>query len=251
MKTMKKAIALLVCAIMIMSACPITVFSANTDSVVNAPQTYDVYSDDYYWKYTFDSATAGYELSGYISKVEDSDSNPYGMSLDGMLLGTILSHGDGSGNYLGMRYTNAGWRGMRLSLVNGNTDLGVANGIETCFRFRWVGTGVVSEGADMSFFGIRRAKVGQNNRFDFGLLKASVDQTTGELIIRAVLPDGTLKDIYRIPKMSDTNKDFTEFRVVYHDVTNTYSVYINGKAYVEALKCAQDPRFGRRYYNKL
>ena len=239
MNTFKKAVALLICAVMLVSACPISILAAGESNTANAPTTYDL-TGDYYYRYNFDSAKAGSDHSGYISKVGESDSNPYGFSLDGSVIGRVEAHEDGSGNYYAARYTNSGWRGMRFSLVKDNVDYTIANGLDINFRFRWVGTGVVSDGANFAFVGVRRAKA--SSRYDFSMLSAYVDQTTGELVIKANSSDSKSYEIYRIPKMSETNKDFTEFRVVYQDVTNTYSVYINGKVYVESLRCPQNPR---------
>ena len=87
MKAFKRIMSMALAVMMVLSICPVSIFAADTSTAVNAntnaPKTYDMGSDDYYYRYTFDNAAVETAPKlRYVSGVSDPDSNPYNMSSD-------------------------------------------------------------------------------------------------------------------------------------------------------------------------
>lgn len=250
MKHFSKVLALLLATLMLVTALPLGVLAESESSGETAGEgtgatattspalDHSVLEEDYWLKYSFDEADVSQSYTrDTLERFEDSDSNPLKMSMcSGYIHGSVRAHDDGIGNYLSIKYSGAQdtWKGIQLSLVAGDMDYSIANGVDICFKFRWDGAGTGAT-HDICFVRVRRRPAGGGFASMNDLLTAKVDQTTGELVISAM----NKGEIYRLPKNSTK---FTDFKVTYYDVVNAYSVYIDGVPYVEVVKCTNDLR---------
>ena len=242
MRSFLKMVSAVLVLAMLMSTLSIGAFADASSTQTVTQSAKEVSVDSYYYRYTFDSLAAG-RTFGALKNASDPNSNPYNMNAGGALSGVIKSHGEDLGNYYSVGYTS-GYQEVTFFLVDGETNYSIANGIDISFKLRWVGQAqTLASTAEMNLLLYRRAKT--SGRYDIPMLIARVDAEKDNLVILAARKNGTKTEyveIYRIAKASETNNSFTSFNVVYHDVTNSYSVYINGTPYVEGATCVVDPR---------
>ena len=236
MKSTRRTLALLLALVMLVSMFPISAFAAE-NSVNNDSNAAE--SKDYYYKITFDSAAVGTQVSGSMASVMDADFNPYGMTVAYRdIVGSIKAHDDGSGNYFSANYTTAYRRDLRLSLVKGNTDYSIANGIDISFKLRWRGTGIVDKGTILQLVNfIRVDKSGAEK--ENSVLAANVDEATNDLVLTVHSGVDTARhEVARIP----VDGKFHDIRVTYHDMTNACSVYVDGIACANGVPLRYDLR---------
>ena len=231
MKNLHKLLALLLSVVMLLGAVPFNAFAAETTATAQSTAE----KGDIFYSFDFDNLEAG-EISGDLNDFVPEGGNPYGFSYDGStgkLKGQIVNCGNGN-KYLHTDMTwesgagSGSWQGLRFRLDDGTTDHLITNAIETSFKFRWIGTGAVEESAGMTFFKLRRHN---GTRFEWHLITAKVDQTTGELVVSALV-DSSSKEVYRFAKNS---AEFSDISIFYYDATATYSLYIDGKPVIESV----------------
>ena len=244
MRSFLKMVSAVLVLAMLMSTLSIGAFADASSTQTVTQSAKEVSVDSYYYRYTFDSLAAG-RTFGSLQNASDPNSNPYNMTTGGILNGAIKSHGEGLGNYYSVDYINR-YQEVSFFLVDGETNHSIANGIDISFKLRWVGQAqTLASTAEMNLLLYKRAKTSGSGRYDIPMLIAKVDAEKDNLVILAARKNDTKTEyveIYRIAKASETNNSFTSFNVVYHDVTNSYSVYINGTPYVEGAACVADPR---------
>ncbi len=242
MRSFLKMVSAVLVLAMLMSTLSIGAFADASSTQTVTQSAKEVSVDSYYYRYTFDSLAVD-KTFGSLQNASDPNSNPYNMTTGGTLNGAIKSHGEGLGNYYSVDYINR-YQEVSFYLIDGETNHSIANGIDISFKLRWVGQAqTLASTAEMNLLLYRRAKT--SGRYDIPMLIARVDAEKDNLVILAARKNGTKTEyveIYRIAKASETNNSFTSFNVVYHDVTNSYSVYINGTPYVEGATCVVDPR---------
>ena len=233
MKRFNKVLALLLATLMLVTALPLSVFAA--EASVSETAMADV---GYWYNYSFDEAETGSSSYGILQKLSNENTNPKGFAIStDRIVGEI--GGDSDNKYISANLTDGGvttqWQGIQASLVKGGVDYTLDNAVEISFKFRWHGGEPGQDGkyADQAMTMVQIRRSGSNT-----LLNASIDTATGDLIIKTHA--GTA--IHTVEKYSDTNKGFTDIKVVYYDVTNTFNVYVGGNAVAEGVSGSLDLR---------
>lgn len=211
-------------------------YSASSQLKVDLENAF-IAKDEFFYNYDFDGVPVGTQQEYIYSNIfsaTSSLSNPYGFTLDtdAKLNGTVVKHTDGSGNYLRINYSGTNTdqlTGARFRLVDKNGhSYTVAQSVSFEFDLRWQGVSDASLIGDeqvMDLLQFRRA--GQT----LNLLKATVvaDGDVADQKLRIYTPEGN--DVVTLDKDDDS---FTKFKVVYYDVTQTYSVWVGNQIVVEA-----------------
>ena len=148
MKSFKKILTLVLCAVMLLSALPVGAFSfpVHTQDTIVEEAEYD-----YLYKYTFDEVAAGKSLASLFTSAA-SDSNPYGFAYDKYsgINGVSVERYDDEDNYVGnfARFTYgkaSGWQGTRFILTKDGTSYTIGNTLSFEFDLRWQGVSDVSK----------------------------------------------------------------------------------------------------------
>ena len=193
-----------------------------------------VAKDEFFYNYDFDGVPVGTQQEYIYSNAVSRLSNPYGFTLDtdAKLNGTVVEHSDGIGNYLKLNYSGVNTdqlTGARFRLVDKNGhSYTVAQSVSFEFDLRWQGvsdTSLIDDEQIMDLLQFRRA----GNALS--LLKATVvaDGDVADQKLRIYTPEGN--DVVTLDKDDDS---FTKFKVVYYDVTQTYSVWVGNQIVAEA-----------------
>lgn len=236
----KRTLALILTVVMLVSAFPMSVFATSqTAAASNESVAYD--SQDYYFKFDFDDLTAsGTKTNVFTGGLPRTDGvenpkNPYGFtfySCNGNVKGYVKERGDG-GNYAAVEYDTpaSSWLGVQMTVGKEGMPASVFNTVSFETDFRWQGlaeAAAYSSTKDFNLLTIRRTTYG----YDIPIIKARVND------------DGSLSLYLKYYGSGDTNlictlqageRDFTNIKVVYYDVTQTISLYINKQIVAEGL----------------
>ena len=246
MKIMKKALALLLTALMLLPALPIGVFAAENNTANATSTSQESSNEQYYYKYTFDDLATMVNTQTTLTNLGNTsfNSNPMGLANDGgaTFYADIVADSQNSANkYLRIDYAQIGenpgtgsYYCMRPSLYETATEVDhfIGKGVSVGFKFRWIGTDEECGGNSVIFFRIRRA--GKN----ISLLDGTVN-SNGDFVLSAITPNiGSGKysvksvPVYTFKKNSE---DFNHIEIKYHDAFASYSLYIDGKPIVEEV----------------
>ena len=243
MKTFNKVISLFLCALMLIGvlATGVSAFPDNTFESANDEGQYD-----YFYKYDFDNIATGTALTTIYDKASSS-SNPLGFSTSsasvGSLPGKVMekydAKGNRDGNYFRMEYNptkTSGWHGARLEMTKNGKSYTIGNTLEAEFDVRWEGvsdTSMINYNQALAFVSFRRTW-NMPHRMLFAKVVAGEEVVGG---VTVSVPDKYLR-IYTIDgkdvvKLDKANGDFTNFRVIFRDATQTFDVYVDGVLIVE------------------
>ena len=230
MKTTKKLLSLLLAVIMIastLSLCIVTV-SAETATTVSD-------DDGYFYKFTFDEVEAGTILADgtsddFMTGVADAASNPNNFATRSSMTGTVMSDGNG-GNFFRADYTTPAsyastgdWKGVQFTFVDSTGfDYTITGGISMSFKFRWIGGKEVDSSHSIALVKLRRKSYTPAVNLLTGKVNADGD-------FDLYLQNGQL-----IKTFKKNGTEFSDITVKYYDATATYSVYIDGVPYCEAM----------------
>ena len=243
MATFKRITALLLCALMIagsLSLC-VSAFPDNTIETANDEGQYD-----YFYKFDFDSIAAGSALATFFEK-SPTTANPFGFGMTssntGSMPGTVTekyeANGVRNGNYLRLEYSEArtsGWDGVRFEMTKNGKSYTIGNMLEVDFDMRWEGVSnldKLSYTQAIALVSFRRT-LNSPHRFLYAKVVAGEEIVNGEKVavadkyLRVYTVDG--KDVAMLDK---AEADFTSFRVIYRDATQTFDVYVNDTLIVE------------------
>ena len=237
----------------------VSAFPDNTFDTANDEGQYD-----YFYKYDFDSIAAGTKLTTFYQS-SPASANPLGFNMSagsvGNLEGTVMEKYDSKnlrdGNYFRMEYNStktSGWHGVRLEMTKNGKSYTIGNTLEAEFDVRWEGvadTSMINYNQALAFVSFRRTW-----NMPHRMLYAKV--VAGEEVVGGVtvsVPDKYLR-IYTIDgkdvvKLDKANGDFTNFRVIFRDATQTFDVYVDGVLIVEGRSgvTAKDGKYNANYLN--
>lgn len=230
MRTMKKALSLLLAVLMLASTLSLCVISASAAETENGTS-----SGDYLYKFTFDEVAENTVLKdggseNFVTNLSDADSNPNNFANRSSMTGKIIADGKG-GNFFRTDYTtpsgygsSGDWKGIQLTFVdeNGN-DYTITGGISIDFKFRWIGGKEVADNHSIALVKLRRKSWSPAVNLLTGKVNADGD-------LEVTLQNGTL-----IKTFKKNSTDFSDISVKYYDATATYSVYIDGVPYCESM----------------
>jgi hypothetical protein len=196
MKTMKKALALLLTAVMLLSALPLGIFAAENGTASVASTSAEGSNEQYYYKYTFDDLANVTNQKLALTSLGNTsfNSNPMGLDNDStakMLVDVIADSQDSSNKFLRIDYarieSNPGsgsYFSIRPSLYDPDTGIDhfTSEGASVSFKFRWIGTDEECGGSSVIFFRIRRAGI------KISLLDGTVN-SNGDLVLSAITPN--------------------------------------------------------------
>ena len=220
----------------------VSAFPDNTFESANDEGQYD-----YFYKYDFDSIAAGTKLTTFYQS-SPASANPLGFSMSsgsvGNLEGTVMEKYDSknlrAGNYFRMEYSStktSGWHGVRFEMTKNGKSYTIGNTIEADFDIRWEGVADLEKINYNQAIALVSFRRNQNtpHRFLYAKVVSGEETVNGQNVtvadkyLRIYTSDG--KEVVKVDK---ANADFTNIRVVFHDATQTYDVFVNGNIVVEA-----------------
>lgn len=227
---MKRSLALLLTLLMLVSALPLGVFAAEeTEPVTESTTETTAYeSQDYYWKLDFNKATVSDTATTvFDAGATDPAYNPYGFGLSGatnLTKAYVKKRAEGD-NYVRVAYDihqNSSWRGAQISVGKAGMSAAVFNTISFEMDFRWQGYAYTT--AQHSFsknsFPVVQVRRYENNPYTFIIAKENADENL-DLYINKV------DAANYITTVNKGAEKFTNIKVVYYDITQTYSIYID------------------------
>ena len=225
----KRTLAFLLTAVMLVSSLPLGIFAADEVATTettesNGSTTYE--SQDYYWKMDFNKATVSNTATKlFTAGSKDSTYNPYGFGVtDNLNPAYVKKYADGD-NYVRVAYDihkDSSWRGAQIKVGKSGMSASVFNTISFEMDFRWQGYAYTTAEhsytkSSIPLIQIRRY---ENNPYTFVMAK---ENTAGNLDLY-LNSASTANYITTINKGAEK---FTNIKVVYYDITQTYSLYID------------------------
>lgn len=237
---MKRTLALLLTVVMLVTALPLGVFAADetaaaTDTSTSTESTaYE--SSDYYWKLNFNKATvSSTKTKAFTEGKTDSTYNPYSFSggTDN-LSGYVKKRADGD-NYFAVEYavnsTDGNWAGAQIEVGKDGMPASIFNTVSFEMDFRWQG---LPDDTGEYIYAIETFDLLRYRRY--GNFTAS--------FIQAKINDAQNLELYLRSASSSANylctlqkgaTDFTNIKVVYYDVSQTFSLYIDKEPIAEGI----------------
>ena len=253
MRTMKKALALLLTTVMLLSALPLGIFAAENGTSSVASTSAEGSNEQYYYKYTFDDLANVTNQKLALTSLGNTsfNSNPMGLDNDSsakVLADIVADPNDSTNKFLRLDFarfeSNPGsgsYFSIRPSLYDPATGIDhfLTGSTSVSFKFRWIGTDETCDSSSITFFRIRR-KQGNTN-----LLSGKVD-SNGDFVLSALTPSVSSGKysvqstaVYTFKKNS---KDFSNIEIKYHSAFASYSLYIDGTPIVEEAYIGTDFR---------
>ncbi|MBQ7292366.1 MAG: hypothetical protein IJW79_01360 [Clostridia bacterium] len=241
----KKLLALLLTVVMLVSALPLGVFAAEeTEPVTESTTETTAYeSQDYYWKLDFNKATVSDTATTVFDAGKtDPAYNPYGFGLSGatnLTKAYVKKRAEGD-NYVHVAYDihqNSSWRGAQISVGKDGMSASVFNTISFEMDFRWQGYAYTTDEhtftrGDIPLVQIRRYA---NNPYTFIMAR---ERDNGDLNLYV----NKMANANFITTIKKGAEKFTNIKVVYYDITQTYSIYIDGVLVAEGKTTSNDYR---------
>ncbi len=230
--SMKRTLALILTVLMLVSSLPLGIFAETEAAAIattasNESATYE--SQDYYWKMDFnkakvsDTATTLFAAGG-----TDKTYDPYGFGItssqDNLEPAYVKKKAEGD-NYVRVAYdvhTETSWRGAQIKVGKEGMSASVFNTISFEMDFRWQGYAYTT--AEHSYtkgsFPLVQIRRYANNPYTFLIAKENADENL-DLYVNSV---NAANYIITINKGAER---FTNIKIVYYDITQTYSIYID------------------------
>lgn len=232
-KNNKKLLGVIMFVLMLALVVPITAlaFPTNTLDGIVSDEEYD-----YYHRYIFDNVAVdtSNDNSGLPGNALGS---PFGFAHESSTPAKVRVGETGKSNYVRLTYPADKTGGDVLSnfyMSKDGKSYILGNAVSFEFDIRWQGVTDTTLISDDHVMNLLYARCLGNSGHNFTFLKAKVvaDETVADKYLEIFIADDQ-----KVVTLEKGSADFTNIKVVYYSATQTFSVFVNGAAVVEARSC--------------